>query len=119
MIHETLLAAKAALEDSTLYAKWKRDNPKEFARIEAYWVSGGTFPLTVNPFGLMYALVAKAYWESRPHVLLSPPAAAAASVPRPDGSDVRIAPLASRARASLGSIVVTYPDPYLLPFIPV
>lgn len=67
MIGDTLLAAKAALETSTLFAKWKRDNPKESARVEAYWVrwDGADLPLpaTATAFGAHYALDAQAYHE--------------------------------------------------------
>ena len=58
-----LLAAKAAYEKSTLYRKWKRDNPLEYARIESYWERGDVFPMTINAFGLAYALVADSYHE--------------------------------------------------------
>lgn len=64
-IHK-LLAAKAAYEKSTLYAKWKRDNPGEYGRIEHYWQVGDRFPQTINAFGLAYALVADAYWDDQP-----------------------------------------------------
>ena len=61
-----LLAAKAAYEQSSLYLKWKRDNPREYGRIEHYWQVGDRFPVTVNAFGLAYALVADAYWDDQP-----------------------------------------------------
>lgn len=64
MIGATLLAAKGALGNSTLYAKWKRDNPREYARIELYWERGDVFPTTVTAFGLHYALDASAYHEA-------------------------------------------------------
>lgn len=49
---------------STLFQKWQRDNPKEYNRIENYWVRGDVFPQTVTAFGLHYALDASAYHEA-------------------------------------------------------
>lgn len=118
MIGDTLLAAKDTLEGSTLYAKWKRDNPREFARIESYWTNGGAFPQTINPFGLFYALIAKAYWESVPHAIGVPSAEAGASVPPADGADVAIHPFPAEAgsRAYSGSLNLL---DLSLPFVPV
>lgn len=120
MIGDTLLAAKAALESSTLFAKWKRDNPKEFARIEAYWENGGEFPVTINPFGLHYALDAKAYRDSLPlsHAITPPSAMAKAIVPDPDGADIGLFPSPASAGGAGGPIAAIAAD-LSLPFIPV
>ena len=118
MTSETLLASKAALENSSLFKKWVRDNPNESARIEAYWRTGGVFPQTATAFGLHYALDAKAYHESLPisRVLLPPSAGAGADVAIPDGVDVAIFPLPAAADGPrVGALVL---DPHL-PFVPV
>jgi hypothetical protein len=60
----TLLASKAALQNSTLYQKWVRDNPKESARVERYWQMGDMLPTTATAFGLHYSLDAHAYHQA-------------------------------------------------------
>lgn len=62
-----LLASKAELEASTLYAKWRRDNPGEAALADAYWNLGGTPPTLRTAFGKHLILEARAY-----HLLASP-----------------------------------------------
>ena len=68
MISDKLLAAKAALENATLFKKWVRDNPKESARVEEYWGrwdgSDLDLPATATAFGAHYALDAQAYHEA-------------------------------------------------------
>lgn len=59
-----LLAARAALQSSSLYLKWKRDNPRESARVNHYWDEGDIFPATATAFGLSYALNADAYHDA-------------------------------------------------------
>ena len=60
---DKLLASRAALQNSTLYLKWKRDNPGESSRVDLYWERGDIFPNTATAFGLHYALTADAYFD--------------------------------------------------------
>jgi hypothetical protein len=72
VIDATLLAAKAALQSSTLFQKWVRDNPKESARVEDYWSRGDIIPATATAFGLHYALDAHAYHEATADMPFAP-----------------------------------------------
>lgn len=60
LIAALLLAHRAAFQHSTLFAKWKRDNPGECRRVEAYW-DGGPRPQPKTAFGAAYALAGEAY----------------------------------------------------------
>jgi hypothetical protein len=72
VIDAILLASKAALINSTLFQKWKRDNPGEYARVEAYWERGDVLPATSTAFGLHYALDAHAYVEATAEMPFGP-----------------------------------------------
>lgn len=53
----------ATMQTASLYQRYKKQNPGEAARLEAYWANGGTVPSISTAFGKALLLEAQAYWS--------------------------------------------------------
>ena len=70
---EAALAAIATnLEDfhshllaGTLYAQWKRANPKEQARLETYWATSSPYPSMATQTGIAFRAAYQAHHQAK------------------------------------------------------